>query len=216
MFKSLHKLVVAPKTREAERRTAGESDHSHYIALVHRIMAGDSSAETELWDRFRPGVFHIVLGIVKDYQMAEDLTQDTFFIIIGKMRRGDVRQPESLAGFVAQVARLHAFEQIRKHRRQRLEDLEEAEQLPDPTPDRLKQLEKAEEFDEVRALIGQLNPRDRELIMRLYINEQPKNRICDDLGLTSSQFDRALYRARKRYKALYLKRKERAQRGNRR
>lgn len=208
MFKTLRKLVVAKSVTDSdERMPIGFDGPTHYARLVDRIIAGDPTAETELWDRFRQGVFHIVLRIVGDHHLAEDLTQDTFFIIIGKVRQGDVRRPESLAAFVAQVARFHAIEQIRKLRHQRLEDLGEAEQLPDPAPNRLSQMETGEQFDEMRALIGQLIPRDRDLIMRLYINEEPKERICADLGLTSSQFDRVLHRARKRYKALYLKRK---------
>lgn len=217
MLKSLRKLVGSKTVTEGEARpVAVGADAVQYTCLVERIVAGDLAAETELWTRFKKGVFQIVLNKVNDFHLAEDLTQETYLIIIEKIRKGDVRQPEKLGAFVAQVARFHAIEQIRTLKRRRLEDLGAAEQLPDPTPNQLRQLEKAEEHNEIRLFIGKLIARDRELLMRFYINEEPKERLCADLSLTSAQFDRVLHRARGRYRALYFKHHKRAQPDGRR
>jgi RNA polymerase sigma-70 factor (ECF subfamily) len=64
--------------------------------------------------------------------------------------------------------------------------------------------------------MGELVPRYRELLLRFYISEEPKEEICVDLGLTSEQFDGVLHRARKRCKAIYLKRKGPAEKSGRR
>ena len=50
------------------------------------------------------------------------------------------------------------------------------------------------------------NDRDRQLLFRFYVAEEDKDEIAADLGLSSLQFNRVLYRARQRYKELYLKR----------
>lgn len=178
---------------------------AQYTHLVERIIAGDSAAETELWNRFKDGVFQIVFTIVRDHSLAEDLTQETYLIVIGKIKKGDVRETEKLGAFVAQVARYHAIERIRDLRRKSMDELGAAEQVPDPAPDQLKQLETAEANLEIRELIEKLLPRDREVIMRLYIKEEPKEGICADLNITSTQFDRVVYRARQRYRELYIK-----------
>jgi RNA polymerase sigma-70 factor (ECF subfamily) len=120
-----------------------------------------------------------------------------------------VKKPESLGPFVASVARNHAIEQMRVIRRRASEDLEHADQVPDPSPSPLEQLQTSEKNDEIREVIGQLIPRDKVLMLRFYIKEEPKEVICADLGLTSAQFDRVLHRARNRFGALYLKRKAR-------
>jgi RNA polymerase sigma-70 factor (ECF subfamily) len=128
--------------------------------------------------------------------------------IIRKIRNGDVEHPESLPSFVAQVARFHAIEQMRKLRRRNLsEDLEQAEQVPDSSPNRLEELQTSEESGEIRELLQDLRPRYRQLLLRFYINEESKEVICADLGLTPKQFDNVLHRARNSYKELYLKRK---------
>ncbi|HBB87914.1 MAG TPA: hypothetical protein DC047_09890 [Blastocatellia bacterium] len=208
MFKSLLKRRLPPAA-ENERPITNASVHPDYGSMVSRIVAGDADAEAELVTLFKGRIVHIILRITNNPSLVEDFSQDTFLIIIRKIRDGDVKKPESLGSFVASVARNHAIEQIRGIKRAVIEDLELAEQLPDPSPSALEQLQTSEKYDEIREVIGQLRPRDKVLTGRFYINEEPKDVICADLGLTSAQFDRVLHRARKRFGALYLKRKAR-------
>jgi RNA polymerase sigma-70 factor (ECF subfamily) len=197
MFKSLLKQM-SPITASA---------NSDYASLVKRIIDDDAAAEAELIAIFKDRVSHIIRRIAKDTSMAEDFSQDTLFTVIKKIRNGDLQQPESLGFFIASVARYHALEQMRGIRRWASEDLKHAEHVQDPSPSPLEQLQTSEKLKEIREVIDQLIPRDQTLILRLYINEEPKEVICAGLGLTSEQFDRILHRARKRFKALYLKRK---------
>jgi RNA polymerase sigma-70 factor, ECF subfamily len=206
MFKSLLKRMSPPTA--AERPTNSASAHPDYPNLVHRIIDGDAAAEAELVAIFKDRVFHIIRRIANNTSLVEDFSQDTFLLVIRKIRKGDLQQPESLGSFIAGVARNHAIEQMRILRKRANEDLEHAEQLPDQSPNPLDQLQISERHTEVREVIDELRPRDRILLLRYYINEEPKEVICADLGLTREQFDRVVYRARKRFGALYLKRKE--------
>lgn len=183
------------------------SAHADYTSLVKRINDGDATAEAELISIFKDRVSHITRRIAHNASMAEDLWQDTVFTVIKKIRNGDLQQPESLGYFVASVARNHALEQMRGLRRRTSEDLEHAEEVPDRSPSPLEQLQTSENRKEIHQVIDELIPRDKAVILRFYINEEPKEVICTDLGLTSEQFDRVVHRARKRFKALYLKRK---------
>ena len=208
MFKPLLKQMLSPTAAEDEHPNTSASVHPDYGSLVSRIIAGDADAEAELVTLFKGRIVHIILRITNNTSLVEDYSQDTFLIVIRKIRNGDLAKPTSLGSFVASVARNHAIEQIRI-KRPVSEDLELAEQLPDLSPSPLEQLQITEKLDEIREVIGQLKPRDKALILRFYINEEPKGMICADLGLTSAQFDRVLYRARNRFGALYLKRRAR-------
>jgi len=205
MFKLLRKGMSLPAAGVKSSTTSPRPD---YPDLVRRIIDGDAAAEAELVDHFQDAVLHIIRRTANHSSLVEDFSQDTFLTVIRKIRNGDVQQPESLAAFVANVARYHTIEMMRGARRRALtEDLGTAEQVPDPSPNSLEKLLRSEQFDEIRDLIQQLKPRDRELIWRFYISEEPKARICESLSLTSAQFDRVLHRARKRYGLLYFKRK---------
>lgn len=187
-----------------------------YTALVTRIINGDATAEEELVALFEEPVSHIIRRIANNTSMVEDFSQDTFLTVIRKIRKGDLRQAESLGSFVAAVARNHTIEQMRVIRRRASEDLGHADQVPDTSPDPLKKLQRSAQIDELRDVMKELVPRYRELLLRFYINEEPKEDICADLNLTSAQFDGVLHRARKRCKAIYLKRKGVAKKGGRR
>jgi DNA-directed RNA polymerase specialized sigma24 family protein len=79
--------------------------------------------------------------------------------------------------------------------------------VPASTSGQLSDLLVRERADLVRQVIQELGTsRDRDILLRFYIAEEDKDRISADFGLSSLQFNRVLYRARERYRALYLER----------
>ena len=139
---------------------------------------------------------------------AEDLYQDTFRVVLEKLRRGELREPAKLPGFLSRVARNLAIEHYRKAARRKTDPDSEAvgrAVAPESTP--YGRLEHHQNAALVRQALGELrNERDREILFRFYIAEEDKERISADYGLTSLQFNRVLHRARGRYKALYEER----------
>ena len=175
--------------------------------LVRQIVAGNVLAEEEIVRRYLDGVSIIIGRIVQNPFVAEDISQETFIKVIEKVRHGDVREPERLSGFICGVARYLAIEYVRKVRQSaNREDVGAAEHLPDPAPDPFTNLLAKEREAAVREVINELQvKRDRELLLRYYIGEEPKDQICSDLGLSREQFNRVVFRALKRFKEKYLK-----------
>jgi RNA polymerase sigma-70 factor (ECF subfamily) len=178
------------------------------VELVRRIIAGDSAAEDEVVRRYKQGVAVIIDRIVRSQSATEDVSQETFKIVLEKLRRGDLRQPERLSGFVCSVARNAAIDYVRRARRSNLrEEISNAEHIPDPAPSQLEEILKQEKAAVVRQIINELKiERDRDLLNRYYIAEQDKDRICEDLHLTRTQFNNVIYRAIARFKELYVRR----------
>ena len=175
--------------------------------LARRIMAGDRQAEAELVERYSRGVSIIIRRETGDAAIAEDVAQDVFRIALEKIRRGDLREPEKLSGFMSSLARNLVIEHFRRcARRECLILDEDSRQLPDPAPSPLEELLQKETARIARQTINELNSdRDRQVIFHFYIAEEEKERICKDLGLTSLHFNRVLFRARERYRELYEK-----------
>jgi RNA polymerase sigma-70 factor (ECF subfamily) len=175
------------------------------IDLVSRIRAGNRQTEAELVERYSRGVMIIIRREVRDTAAAEDLYQETFRIILEKVRHGDVREPERLSGFVCGVARNLVIDYFRRAARQEsLTEIEEAEPLPHPAPDQLQELLQKEKADLVRQVLKEMpNERDIQALYRFYIADDDKEQICADLGLTSSHFNIVLHRARERFRELY-------------
>jgi len=177
--------------------------------LVRRILAGDLDAERELVERYWRGIRAILGRSARDRSVVDDLCQDTFRIGIEKIRRGELREPERLSGFMVMLARNLAIEYHRRTAKQ-AQRVQESEAFGDSiasdAADQLHVLLQAENAQIVRQVLDELaSDRDRQILYRYYLDEEDKDRICADLGLTSLHFNRVLFRARARYRELYAR-----------
>lgn len=176
--------------------------------LVRRIIAGDGAAEAELVQRFSRALSFLLQRLTRDAAAAEDLYQETFRLVIEKVRRGELRAPERLPGFVSSMARnLFLGSARRGGRRERWHaGPGTADSAPDPAPGQLAGLLAKERAAIVRRVLAELkNDRDREILSRYYIADQDKEVICRDLALSDLHFNRVLFRAKQRYKELFEK-----------
>lgn len=186
-----------PSTAEASAAT-GE--------LVARIRAGDRQAETELVERYGERLGFLLRRWSRDAATADDLWQETFGLAIAKIRHGELREPEKLAGFLRGLARNVSLYHYRRDDRRAAWHAapEEAVNVPDPKTNVLGELLLKEKTSLVRRLLAELpGERDREVLARFYIAEEDKERICRDLGLARDHFKRVLHRARQRYRDLF-------------
>ena len=176
------------------------------VELVHRIVSGDPAAETELVRRFSRALTFLLRRLTRDEAAAEDLYQETFRLVIEKVRGGELREAERLPGFVSSMARNLFLASVRRSgRREKWHgDAEATETAPDPAPGQLTQLLARERAAAVRQVLKELkNDRDREILSRYYIADEAKEDICRDLELSDLHFNRVLFRARQRYKELF-------------
>lgn len=171
--------------------------------LVSRIFERLHGAEDELVRRYARGISTLLRHSCKDSSAVEDLTQETFRIVIEKIRNGDLREPDKLSGFVCQTARNLAIGHYRRAARtesaefdDQREFSESARQLDDLLRQEQAQLAR-------RVLDGMETARYRELLYRFYIAEEPKEQICARLQLSAVHFNRILYRAKESYRSLY-------------
>ena len=180
----------------------------HLEDLVARIQAGDRRAEERVVELYGRSVAVLLDRHTNGRPEAQDLFQDTFRLVLEKLRRGELREPAKLPGFLAQIARSLAIEHYRKATRRKTDtDSEAIGEAVAPSASPLSELLESENAALVRQVIRELgNERDREILLRFYIAEEDKDRIAADHGLTSLQFNRVLHRARQRYKELFLER----------
>lgn len=184
-----------PDTR-LEPRAAAE--------LVERIRSGDARAESRLVEVFGRPILLLLERHTSGRPEAQDLYQDTFRLALDKLRRGELREPERLAGFLASLARNLAIEFYRGVARRRTEaDGDALEKVASARPSQLGELLDAEKKRVVLQLLEELRvERDREILFRFYLAEEDKDAIARDFGIDSLQFNRILHRARQRYKEI--------------
>jgi RNA polymerase sigma-70 factor (ECF subfamily) len=168
--------------------------------LVRRIAAGNAAAETALVERYSRGLLYLLRRLAPE--LADDLHQETFRIVLERLRRRGLDEPAGLAAFLRGTARNLVVAERRKTMRRRTEaDDEKLARAVNPGPSQLSAVLLDEEAGAVRALIGELpTDRDRQILLRFYVAEEDKAAICADLRLDSLHFNRVLFRARERFR----------------
>ena len=150
------------------------------------------------------GLRRLILRQARDVQIASDILNEAVRITWEKWLLGKVTRPHEMAGYIFQVA----VNLLRNHRRAAVE---RADRRADPqaleTMACVQQPHDAMFEDriakKVRAMLGSMSSvRDRTLLVRFYLNEEDKESICLDMGLTPQQFAKVLHRARLRLRQL--------------
>src|SRR6185369_16466569 len=141
---------------------------------------GDVSAEGDLIRQFEPGLRVILRRRTGgDAGLLQDLVQETFLVVIKRLRGSGIDDPQKLAAFAAQTARNLAIASQRKAQRQKTDvDSDATSRNVDPTQCVVAITADVEAALAVRALLRELpHPRDRLMLKRFYLDDQDKERI---------------------------------------
>ncbi|MFZ2509165.1 MAG: sigma-70 family RNA polymerase sigma factor [Steroidobacteraceae bacterium] len=162
--------------------------------------------------QLRSGVLFLLNRVVREPWLAEDLCNETFRVVLERLRRQPLEHPGKLASYLAQTARnLAIADRRRTSRRQTVTGEQSAiDDFADEKSDPSVKLESQSRANAIRKVLNGLpNLRDRQLLVRLYLYDEDKASICRDLHLTEEHFNRVVYRARERFRILLDKRFDR-------
>lgn len=177
--------------------TRGQVD---WQELVCRIQRGDNSGLEELYRLFARGIrFYLCRQLGP--QDLDDKMHDAFLIVVQAIRRGELREPERLMGFVRTVVRRQVaayIDQAVHNRREELH-LDVGVRLADgrDNPEQSAAFQQDVEF--MLNILRSLSARDREILTRFYLDEQSQEEICEAMNLTATQFRLLKSRAKARF-----------------
>lgn len=170
---------------------------------VARIQDGDRAAESELISYYTRGVRLLLLKRTGNSDLALDLCQDTFVIVLRRLRDRELRSPEALSAFIRQTAVNLSIEHFRREKRYVDDGGGIISLQAAPRDHKDKGIDSRASRELLARTLDQLTvERDREILRRFYLREEDKESICSDLELTPTHFDRVLYRARQRMREL--------------
>ena len=173
---------------------------NNWSGLVERIRQDDPSAMEELYRVFARGIrFYLCRQLGP--QELDDRVHDTFLIVVQAIRRGDLREPERLMGFVRTVVRRQVAAHIDSlvHSRREEVDIDLNARLPDRTWNPEQSLASRENVALMRRVLDALSQRDREILVRFYLREESQDEICREMELTETQFRLLKSRAKARF-----------------
>jgi RNA polymerase sigma-70 factor (ECF subfamily) len=134
-------------------------------------------------------------------QELEDKVHDTFLIVVQAIQRGDLREPERLMGFVRTVVKRQvaaSIEQAVQSRRD-MQDLEQGSGISDKSQTPEESVIRRQMAEIMATILRGISQRDREILTRFYLLEQPQDQICQEMSLTDTQFRLLKSRAKARF-----------------
>jgi RNA polymerase sigma factor (sigma-70 family) len=196
------RAVEMPQAYQAEPDICPDStlpDRS-WPGLVQRIRSEDPSGMEDLYHVFSKGIrFHLYRHFGP--QDLDDKVHDAFLVIVQAIRRGDVREPERLMGYVRTVVRRQVAAHIQSvvDARRNYTELDLGISLRDRQPTPEHAVIRRENTELALRILNGIPRRDREVLTRFYLEEQTPHQICGDLELTETQFRLIKSRAKARF-----------------
>jgi len=134
-------------------------------------------------------------------QELDDKVHDTFVVVVQAIRRGELREPERLMGFVRTIVRRQVAAHIDKvvHSRREQIELDSTVRVADPRDNPEESAIFRQRTELIQRVLGELTDRDREILTRFYLYEQSQDQICSEMALTETQFRLLKSRAKARF-----------------
>jgi RNA polymerase sigma-70 factor (ECF subfamily) len=180
--------------------------------IVAAALTGDAQAESRMLSALRPGVLAVLkFGAFSRWIDSEDLSQETLHIVVERVRARTIDDPRKVFAFAAATARNLALNAARKMLRQQTvvdsELIDELAQNLEMEQGDLSDSDDRHLAQAVADLIDELpTERDRQVIVRFYLDGMDKQLLCRELGLSPKHFDRVLMRARSRLRSIIERR----------
>jgi RNA polymerase sigma-70 factor (ECF subfamily) len=177
-----------------------DRDESSDFSLVEAV-AERSELQNQLYLRYRRPLLQVFHHRRIDRHAADDLLQRTFLQAIKKIRTEGLDDPGNLGGYLYRTACKLATAYWRGELSRRHEnDRELLTNLKDEALSLEERLDHELLAKHVRDLMDHLPvQRDREVLERFYLHEEPRTAIRESLQLTDMQFNQVLWRARQRF-----------------
>jgi RNA polymerase sigma-70 factor (ECF subfamily) len=179
---------------------------------VAAALSGDRAAESRMLIALRPGVLAVLrFGAFHRWVDAEDLTQETLQIVVERVRARTIDDPRKVFAFAAATARNLALNAARKVlRQQTVFDSDLVDEIAQNLEMEQNELSDADDRHLAQAVMTLLDElptaRDRQVLIRFYLDGADKQTLCRELGLSPKHFDRVLMRARGRLRTIIERR----------
>jgi RNA polymerase sigma-70 factor, ECF subfamily len=179
---------------------ASVSVNPEWLELVDKIKNDDATGMEELYHLFSKGMRYYLCRQLGP-QDLDDRVHDCFLVVVQAIRRGELREPDRLMGFVRTIVR----RQIASHidlaiqaRRQTV-DLDLTHGVADTSLDPERTVMSRQHEQLAFEVLKGISRKDREILARFYLQEQTQETICREMNLTETQFRLLKSRAKARF-----------------
>jgi RNA polymerase sigma-70 factor (ECF subfamily) len=191
---------TVPTSNAPEKSGRQDLQAIDWPLLVQQIKAGSDEGMEQLYKLFSRGIRYYLCRQLGPQEL-EDKVHDTFLIVVNAIKRGDLREPDRLMGFVRTVVRRQVAAYIEQavHTRREQAELETGISVADRTHNPEQEAMVKQRAELMKSALDALSQRDRDILIRFYLQEQPQEQICREMALTETQFRLLKSRAKAKF-----------------
>jgi RNA polymerase sigma-70 factor (ECF subfamily) len=201
VFVELSCQLVRIKSEGKPRIILGmKPDNSSDSELLQAMRAGDEEALAALYRRRQPGIYRFALQMCGSQELAEDITQEVFMVLMREAHTFDPARG-SLSAFLMGIARHHVLRRLQRERF--YVSMNEApdnggltSQVLVTTAGPLDEMSRAEAIEGVRRAVLALPERYREVVVLCDLQEVSYGEAAEILGCAIGTVRSRLHRAR--------------------
>jgi len=163
--------------------------------LADRILAGDTNAETELYNKFSKGIFYIIKRKDIPTTDADELTQDVLNNLILRCRQIRITNPTA---YIIKICKNKCFDYFHKNKENfiRMDT-----SIEDPSANPLSLVISDEELQILQKEIQKLSAREKIILHSKFFEDLSSNEIGARSGLKEANVRKIMQRALRKLKA---------------
>lgn len=170
--------------------------------LIEEALKGGQQAFKELMERHQNSVFHIVLRIVRDRELASDLVQDTFMKAFSSLK--SYRSEYRFSTWLYKIAANTSIDHLRKKRIKALsldnpintQDGQVTIEVPDYTHHPEREMVRREQAVTIEDAIMALPEKYRQVIVARHQEDKSYEEIASEIGVPVGTVKARIFRAR--------------------
>jgi RNA polymerase sigma-70 factor (ECF subfamily) len=172
------------------------------LGYVQRLAQSDPATERDFVAYFGELLAIKLRSRLRSADQVADVVQETFLRVLRTIREDSIESPEALGAFVNTVCNHVLFEVYRQQSR----ITEAPEDRPSDATPVDRELINAEERMSVHNVLAELPDTDRQILLGMFFEEKEKDDLCRCLGVDREYLRVLLHRAKKRFRADWVKR----------
>ena len=174
--------------------------YSFDASYVQRLKDGHGPTE-EHFARYFGDLIRIKANAhMRSREAIDDVRQETLLRVLRNLRNGVIEHPERFGAYVNAVCSNVLLEFFRRDSRWSQFPEEEPEFESSETDGESTMMEE-QRRDMVRQALAELAPKDRQLLHRIFLDEEDKDAVCREFNVTREHLRVLLHRARGRLRA---------------
>ena len=164
-----------------------DTDDAELVGLLDRVARKDHAALKALYERCSSKLFGLAVRVVGNREWAQDVLQDAFMTIwrSGADYRAALSPPMAWMGLIVRSRGLDLLRRRAAERSHVTQELDEvmSETLEGDAPDPMDSAHASQQACALHQCLGQLEPRQREVVSLAYIRDLSHSELATQLRL---------------------------------